>query len=80
MGNLLRLLSSDSDGSCCGMPENLDVFVDFENASVSTKNPKPLSDLGSNIMITLYQIIIALYNDQSLIANHRRNRIVYRNR
>ena len=34
MGNLLRLLSSDSDGSCCGMPENLDVFVDFENATV----------------------------------------------
>ena len=34
MGNLLRLMSHDSDGSCCGIPENVDVFVDFENAQV----------------------------------------------
>ena len=33
MGNLLRLLAVGDD-SCCGMPENLDVFVDFENAQV----------------------------------------------
>lgn len=34
MGNLLRLLAIGDD-SCCGMPENLDVFVDFENAQPS---------------------------------------------
>lgn len=36
MGNLLRLLSND-DGSCCGIPENLDCFVDFEDASPTTE-------------------------------------------
>ena len=43
MGNLLRLLAIGDD-SCCGMPENLDVFVDFENAQVKEKFSSKIRD------------------------------------
>ena len=34
MGNLLRLLSRDSD-SCCSLPRPGDLFVDFESAQAT---------------------------------------------
>jgi len=56
MGNLLRLMSHDSDGSCCGIPENVDVFVDFENAQ-PTEEERVLYGEADAILLEATEIL-----------------------